>query len=62
MENDRIGFVGKAKDRPANFNPDEEIDGTGMLVLPGFIDTHVHNMQQLGRGLVKRLTRATPLL
>ena len=51
IENNRIVFVGKARDCPPSFTPDEAIDGRDMLVLPGFIDTHVHNMQQLGRGL-----------
>ena len=51
IENNRIVFVGKARDCPPSFTPDESIDGRDMLVLPGFIDTHVHNMQQLGRGL-----------
>ena len=37
-ENDSIIFVG----RGFAGDVDEEIDGTGMLVAPGFIDTHVH--------------------
>ena len=46
IENNRIVFVGKARDCPPSFTPDESIDGRDMLVLPGFIDTHVHNKQQ----------------
>lgn len=51
IEGDRIAFVGKASAVPAAFAPDNVIDARGMLVLPGFIDTHVHNTQHLGRGL-----------
>jgi len=51
IERDRFAFVGKASDVPASFHPDQVIDASGLLVTPGFIDTHVHNTQQLGRGL-----------
>src|SRR5258707_147557 len=47
----RIAYVGKSASVPADFMADEVIDGRGMLALPGFIDTHVHNTQHLGRGL-----------
>ena len=51
IEDDRIAYVGKSASVPASFVPDQVIDARGMLVLPGFIDTHVHNTQHLGRGL-----------
>lgn len=51
IRNDKIVFVGKAADLPKDFIADKKIDGRGMLALPGFVDTHVHNTQQLGRGL-----------
>jgi 5-methylthioadenosine/S-adenosylhomocysteine deaminase len=51
IENDRIAFVGPACDLPPDVDVDRRIDGDGLLVAPGFVDTHVHNTQQLGRGL-----------
>jgi len=48
---DRIVAVGKTADLRASLQADKEIDASGRLVLPGLIDTHVHNSQQLGRGL-----------
>jgi len=48
---DRIAFVGKSSDLPSRFSAATVMDASDMLVLPGFVDTHVHNTQQLGRGL-----------
>ena len=48
---DRIAFVGKSAELPKDLVADTVIDAAGMLVLPGFVDTHVHNTQHLGRGL-----------
>jgi cytosine/adenosine deaminase-related metal-dependent hydrolase len=50
VQDDKIAHIGRAaqvrKERHAEF----EIDATGMLVLPGFIDSHVHLAQALLRG------------
>jgi 5-methylthioadenosine/S-adenosylhomocysteine deaminase len=51
IRDDRIVFVGPSSVAPADFAPDSVIDARGLLVVPGFIDTHVHNTQHLGRGL-----------
>ena len=51
IEGGRIVAVGKASDMPPRFAADETIDARGRLVLPGLFDTHIHNAQQLGRGL-----------
>ena len=51
---DRISFVGKDDHLPEPARRAagmETIDAAGLLVLPGFVDTHVHNTQHLGRGL-----------
>jgi 5-methylthioadenosine/S-adenosylhomocysteine deaminase len=51
IRDDRIIYVGPSSSLPADLMPDKVIDGRGRLALPGFIDTHVHNSQHLGRGL-----------
>lgn len=51
IRDDRIVEVGKSEDIERGFKAEKVIDGAGKLVLPGLIDTHVHNVQQLGRGL-----------
>lgn len=51
IDDDRIAAVGKTADLAGNLTAAKEIDARGKLVMPGLIDTHVHNTQQLGRGL-----------
>jgi 5-methylthioadenosine/S-adenosylhomocysteine deaminase len=51
IEDDRISFVGRDDELPAGCAGMETMDASGLLVLPGFVDTHVHNTQHLGRGL-----------
>jgi 5-methylthioadenosine/S-adenosylhomocysteine deaminase len=51
IEDDRIVEVGKSDRLAAKYKAEKVIDAAGKLVLPGMIDTHVHNTQQLGRGL-----------
>ncbi len=52
LDGERIVEVGRAADvRPAH-PPERVIDGRGRLVLPGFIDTHVHLSEHLSRGLI----------
>jgi 5-methylthioadenosine/S-adenosylhomocysteine deaminase len=50
IENRRFAAVGKTSDISAD-GFDQVIDGKGKMVLPGLFDTHIHNAQQLGRGL-----------
>jgi len=51
IREDRIVEVGKTREIERSFAAERTIAARGKLVLPGLIDTHVHNMQQLGRGL-----------
>jgi len=51
VRDDRIVAVGKTAEIAPRFAHAEVIDASGKLVLPGLIDSHIHNAQQLGRGL-----------
>lgn len=51
IDGDRIAAVGKTADVARGFTADTTLHAEGKLVLPGLVDTHVHNTQQLGRGL-----------
>ncbi|MGD0175290.1 MAG: amidohydrolase [Candidatus Bathyarchaeia archaeon] len=50
VENDRIVELGKATQVGAQSQAESELDASGMVVLPGLIDTHVHLAQALLRG------------
>ncbi|MBI1728066.1 MAG: amidohydrolase family protein, partial [Candidatus Rokubacteria bacterium] len=52
IDGERIAQVGRAPDVRPPRPPDRVIDGRGHLVLPGFIDTHVHLSEHLSRGLI----------
>ncbi len=47
----KIAAVGKTDAVARDFAGADTIDARGKIVLPGLIDTHIHNAQQLGRGL-----------
>ncbi|MDO8475744.1 MAG: amidohydrolase family protein [Candidatus Rokubacteria bacterium] len=52
IDRERIAQVGRAADVRPPHAPERVIDGRGHLVLPGFIDTHVHLSEHLSRGLI----------
>jgi 5-methylthioadenosine/S-adenosylhomocysteine deaminase len=52
IDGERIVQVGRAADVHPPQAPERIIDGRGHLVLPGFIDTHVHLSEHLSRGLI----------
>jgi 5-methylthioadenosine/S-adenosylhomocysteine deaminase len=47
----RIVAVGKSEALARSYPAAEVIDARGKIVMPGLFDTHIHNAQQLGRGL-----------
>jgi cytosine/adenosine deaminase-related metal-dependent hydrolase len=52
VDGDRIVQVGPAREvRPPRV-PDRVIDARGLVVAPGFVDTHVHLSEHLNRGLL----------
>lgn len=51
LKGNRIAAVGKTDELAPLFPGTDVIDARGKLVLPGLFDTHIHNVQQLGRGL-----------
>ncbi|MGQ4833913.1 MAG: amidohydrolase family protein [Candidatus Asgardarchaeia archaeon] len=52
IKNDTIVAVGPTKDIEKEYKGDKIIDGRKKIVMPGFIDTHVHNAQTLLRGVI----------
>jgi cytosine/adenosine deaminase-related metal-dependent hydrolase len=52
IDGERIVQIGRAADVRPPRRPERVIDGRGQLVLPGFIDTHVHLSEHLSRGLM----------
>ncbi|XP_031489431.1 uncharacterized protein LOC116256999 [Nymphaea colorata] len=53
VEGDRIRAIGRSSEIIDRFSPlaDEIVDLQGRIVLPGFVNTHVHTSQQLARGI-----------
>ena len=47
----KIVAVGKTEEVAPRYPHADVIDARGKLALPGIFDTHIHNAQQLGRGL-----------
>lgn len=53
---DKIGYIAEQIDEPKNFVDIEVIDASGKLVVPGFIDSHVHILGGGGEGGFKTRT------
>ncbi|KAK7390696.1 hypothetical protein VNO78_18704 [Psophocarpus tetragonolobus] len=53
VEQDKIIAIGQSADILAEFSDvaDQIVDLTGHILLPGFINSHVHSSQQLARGI-----------
>ncbi len=52
IDGGRLAQVGRAGAVRPPRAPERVIDGRGRLVLPGFVDTHVHLSEHLSRGLI----------
>ena len=50
IRGDRITWLGPG-DPPDNVQALQEIDADGMILLPGFVDTHIHIFQSFLKGL-----------
>jgi len=55
IRNGKIVAVGKAEDIAASRSARKVIPGHGKLVLPGFINAHVHTLEQLERGMADEI-------
>ncbi|MDP6701020.1 MAG: amidohydrolase [Candidatus Latescibacteria bacterium] len=55
VEDERIAEIGKTADLVARHPGVEQLDGRGMLALPGLIDAHAHSDQALLRGAADNL-------
>jgi len=55
IKDDRIIEVNKARELKRKYPSVETVDAKGKLILPGFIDTHIHMAQMLARGLTDEI-------
>jgi cytosine/adenosine deaminase-related metal-dependent hydrolase len=51
LEADRIAAVGSGEPPRAEMEPEEVVDGSGLVAIPGLINTHTHASLSLHRGL-----------
>ena len=57
FEDDRIVGVGPAAEIAARFSADRTVDARGKAVLPGFINTHIHLIGGINKGLTEDVSR-----
>ena len=57
VKNGHIDDIGPTAELAARYRPDQVIDATGKIVMPGLIDAHYHTSQQFLRGALAAITR-----
>ena len=57
IKNNLIHWIGKDSDALKQFEPSSTINGSGMIAMPGLIDTHVHTAQHFLRGKIAEIAR-----
>jgi 5-methylthioadenosine/S-adenosylhomocysteine deaminase len=53
----RLHWIGEKAEAAGLFDPAETINASGMIAMPGLIDTHVHTAQHLLRGKIAEIAR-----
>ena len=51
VRNQKIEFIKQSDEDISTYEADETIDAKGMVIFPGFIDTHIHIFQSFLKGL-----------
>ena len=57
VRGNRIHWIGTKKQADTLFDAASVVDGSGMIAMPGLIDTHVHTAQHLLRGKISEIAR-----
>ena len=57
IRGNRIHWIGEKAEAAQLFDSATTIDGSGMIAMPGLIDTHVHTAQHLLRGKIAEIAR-----
>ncbi|MBI9046553.1 MAG: amidohydrolase family protein [Anaerolineaceae bacterium] len=57
VKGQKILDIGTVKDITAKYTAEEILDASGMIVMPGMVDTHFHTAQQFERGLLGTLAK-----
>jgi 5-methylthioadenosine/S-adenosylhomocysteine deaminase len=57
MRGNRIHWIGDRAAAVKRFDAASTIDGTGLIAMPGLVDTHVHTAQHLLRGKIAEIAR-----
>jgi 5-methylthioadenosine/S-adenosylhomocysteine deaminase len=62
VEDGRVVDVGKSEEIGRKYRAERTIDARRMLVIPGLINSHIHTVQQLGRGLMDNVNSTSNIM